>query len=595
MKTEKSFIKKELTGYASIDNPQSINASYFEKHPMIPNTNIYNTLKLLSQFYLDKTAINCYDLNASYRQLLEDAKIISLALKELGVKKGDIISVCMPNFYQALSTFFACNRIGAITTFIDAKASIEEIGGYLNTFESPIFINYDASVEENKKLKEVSKVRHIITLKKQNLHNLDMSQKYSITSNDSFIDFNSLEDISKYRKTKMESFHSGNEDALILFTSGSTGKPKSVVLSNKNVLAAEIYAKNTSHTENITGAKTLTCVPFSYPYGLITSALTTLLWGKEAILAPDISKDTVNYYYSKMPSIIFGSPALLDLTINNIDKNMDLSSVTHFISGGDFLTPAHYKRGIEFFKKHGANVELGNGFGNAETVSIGSTPVGVPLKAQTAGKILVGSQVMIIDPETKEEKKYGEEGLLLVSGKHIFKGYYKNEELTKESKMNVNGKEYYNTGTMGYIDPDGYFTPTGRKSRFYIMSSLNKVYCDNVQSIISSFDCVKSCAVVKVPDKDELYVNKVYIVLNEGYEPTEETKEYINNLFYAATTVSNNRKAQLKSYEIPSYIEFIEDLPRISGSEKIDYISLEKDAEEKVNDGKTLKLIKKEK
>ena len=583
-------MKKELTGYPSIDNPHSRNSKYLEINPIIPSTNIYTTIKLLSNFYLDRNAVNCFDLNVSYGKLLDDAVTISLALKELGVKKGDIISACMPNFYQALAIFLACNRIGAVTTFLDSKASTEDISFYLNEFESPIFINYNASEEENNKIKEKTKVQYIVTLSKKNLNNLDLNSNYEITRNSNFIDYNNLGNISKFRKTKLEVPHFGNEDALILFTSGSTGKPKSVLLTNKNILAAEIYAKNTSHTENITGPKTLTCVPFSYPYGLITSALTTLLWGKEAILAPNISKDTINYYYKKNPSIIFGSPALLDLTIKNVEDDLDLSSVTHFISGGDFLTPQHYKRGMEFFTKHGANVELGNGFGNAETVSIGSTPVGVPLKAETAGKILVGSKAMIVNQETLEEQKYGEEGLLLVSGKHIFKGYYKNDELTKKSKIKIKGTEYYNTGTLGYIDEEGYFTPTGRNSRFYIMSSLNKVYCDNVQNIISSFDCVKDCAVVKVPDQEELYTNKAYIVLNDGYVPSEETQNYINNLFYLPTTVSNGRTTQLKSYEVPSYIEFVDELPRISGSEKINYAYLEKDAEEKLEQNKVLKL-----
>ena len=153
--------EKNMTGYPSIDNLHAKDAAYFEKHPIIPNTNVYMTLKLLSSFYLDKQAVNCLTLEASYRQLLEDSVTISLALKELGVKKGNIISVCMPNFYQALATFFACNRIGAITTFLDAKSSLEDISFYLNEFESPIFINYDRSDEENRILKNSSKVKHL--------------------------------------------------------------------------------------------------------------------------------------------------------------------------------------------------------------------------------------------------------------------------------------------------------------------------------------------------------------------------------------------------------------------------------------------------
>ena len=567
--------KKSLSGYPGLDNPQSKDATFLEKHPIIPSTNIYTTLKLLSRKYLDKTAVDCLCLRASYKQLLDYAVTVSLALKELGIKKKDIVVACMPNFYQALVVFLACNRIGAITTFLDSSSSLEEISYYLNEFSAPIFINYNKNDEENQKIKNMTPVKHIITLRKENIHNLNINYDYLVTSNDNKIDFNSLGDIAKYQKSKKEMPHLGNEDALILFTSGSTGKPKSVVLTNKNILAAEIYAKNTSHTANITGPKTLTCVPFSYPYGLVTSALTTLLWGKVAILAPDISKGTINYYYKKQPNIIFGSPALLDLTINNVADNLDLSCVTHFISGGDFLTPTHYQRGMDFFAKHGANVELGNGFGNAETVSIASTPVGVPLKKKTAGKLLVGTKALIVDPDTLEMKKYNEEGLLLISGKNVFKGYYQQEELTKSVKIKINGQEYYNTGTLGFIDEDGYFTPTGRKSRFYINSSLNKVYCDYVQNVIASFDCVKDCAVVPTPDEDELYVNKAYIVLKEEYHHQPDIIDYLKELLNQPTKVFDDRMTILKDYEKPKYIEFVTELPRISGSDKIDYSYLE--------------------
>ena len=121
---------KKLTGYASIDNPQSIGSTFLEKNPIIPSVNIYTLLKLLSKGKLDNPAVDCLDLKANYKQLLDDSVTISLALKELGVKKGDIISVAMPNLYQALAAYFACNRIGAVTTFLDAVATPEEVNSY---------------------------------------------------------------------------------------------------------------------------------------------------------------------------------------------------------------------------------------------------------------------------------------------------------------------------------------------------------------------------------------------------------------------------------------------------------------------------------
>ncbi len=574
--------EKKLTGYASVDLPQSKNATYFEKKPIIPNVDIYTLLKITSMPNLQKTAVDCDDLRVSYKKFLKDIKNISNAMKELGIKSNDIVAVSMPNYYQALLIYFAANRLGATVTYLNYFSPKEETVAYLNQFESPILINYDKSKEYNEYVKKESKVKYIISLLKSNINNIDFQGNIYLSNNNYNINYNGLESIAIQGKKSIEPVHSKKTNSLILFTSGTTGKPKSVVLTNENVIAAQMYMMNTSHTSKLPVNKVITCVPFSYPYGLCTSAVASVLWGKETILAPYISKDTIPYYYSKGPNMVMGSPALLDLTIKYVPKEQDLSSVKYFISGGDFLTVAHAKRGKDFFEYHGAkNIELGNGFGNAETVSIGSTPFGLQIKPETAGKVLVGSTCMIIDPETGEEKKYNEEGLIYVNGKHVFKEYYKNPDLTAEVKQIINGKEYFNTGTMGKIDEEGYLTITGRESRFYIISSLNKVYCDNVQSKLSTIDSIYDVAVVKVPNDELLYVNKAYIVPNDKNKDLEELEKEIRDKFSSTG---------LKEYEYPVYIEFVDNLPRKKGTDKIDYDCLEKDAIKELNRQKKLIL-----
>lgn len=582
---------QDLTGFASIDNPQNQGYSFWAKHPIIPNMSIYNALKAINLMYQKKVAIDCLEIEVTYNQLFKDAITISRALKELGVRKGQIVSISMPNFYQAVAAFLACNRIGAVTTFLDPNASKKEIYSYLNIFESPIYINYNATEEENIKCKKETGVEYIITLSNKNINNLSLDNDYRITTNKNIIDFNSLGSIAEYQKKGLPS-NSSKDDSLILFTSGSTGKPKPVVLTNKNVIAAGVYLKNSSKVESLNGERTLVCVPFTYPYGFATSTLMTLLSSKTAILAPNLSKDNISQYLKKNPNIIFGSPALLNLMIRYTPEKQDLSSITTYISGGDFLTPKHSNRGSEFFEAHQAhNVEIGNGSGNAETVSCGTNPTGIEIRPETAGKVLVGTSAMIVDPETLEEKKYNEEGLLCVSGEHVFKEYYGMPEETKKAKFEKNGKTYFKTGTLGFIDKDGYFTLTGRDSRFYIMSSLNKVYCDKIQTLLSYIDIINECAVVKVPDEELLYVNKAYIVLKDGIAPTEETKEYIMKKIKDGINTINKGNIQLKSYEIPAYLEFVENLPRRQGTDKINYEELEKDAEEKRDSSKLVKKL----
>lgn len=585
----KSVRAGDLSGYASIDNPQNIGASFFKKNPIIPNTNIFNAIKMLSLLYRNREAVDCLDIKANYQKLIDDAVTISLAFKELGIKNNDIVAISMDNFYQVVASFIACNRIGATLTILNSFAPKEEVYNYLNEFESPIFINYNKTAKENMDIKNNTNVKHIITLAKSNVNSLNLNNNYKITSNDNYIDFNSLGSIAKFQKNKFERYHGSSENALILFTSGTTGKPKSVVLTNKNILASGTYLKNSSNVNN-SDRKTLVCVPFTYPYGFATSTLMSLLSGKTAILAPGMSKDTISYYLSKNPNIIFGSPALLELIMKNTDSKQDLSSITQFISGGDFLTPSANKRGKDFFKAHGADVELGNGSGNAETVSCGTNPVGIKNRPETAGKILTGTDVMIVDPETMIEKKYNEEGLLCVSGDHVFKEYYGRPDLTESSKFEKNGKIYFKTGTMGYIDKEGYFTLTGRESRFYIMSSLNKVYMDHIQKIISEFSYVKDCAIVKVPDEDKLFVNKAYVVLNDCFDQKEALSKFMNSC-KSSISKENGEVIQLKDYEIPTYVEFVESLPRKSGTEKIDYALLEQDALSKLKE--KIKVLKK--
>lgn len=585
-------MKKNNTGYPSIDRPQDIGHTFLQKKPVIPNVSVYNAVRLLSSFYKENTAVNCLDLDVNYKEMIDDSVSISMALKELGVKKGDIISVCMPNFYQAVAVFLACNRIGAVTTFLNNGASQNEINEYLNLFSSPVFINFDKSIEENESIKSKTGVKYIVTLNKKDINNRLLNRNYKITANESILDFNSLSDIAKYQKRNIE-FMSNKNDSLILFTSGSTGKPKSVVLTNENILAAGTYLKNSSGAASLNGDKTLVCVPFTYPYGFATSTLMTLLTGKTAILAPNISNETISYYLKKEPNIIFGSPALLELIIKNVSKEQDLSFVNTFVSGGDFLSVQQNQRGVNFFKEHGSNnIVIGNGSGNAETVSCGTNPVGLKVKPETAGKILVGTSAMIVDPDTLEEKKYGEEGLLLVSGKHVFKEYFNDPILTNQAKIVIDNKTYFKTGTLGSIDSEGYFHLSGRESRFYIISTLNKVYCDHVQTLLSALDCVENCAVVKVPDDDMLYTSKAYIVLKPGYTPDNDTLEYIKDLCKKPITVRNDDIEQLKWYEIPTYFEFVSELPRKKGTDKIDYSLLEDKAKNELDNNSYVLSLK---
>ena len=572
-----------FTGYPSIDNIHNKDYSFFDRNPIIPDMSIYNTINMLSTFYRKEEAIDCLDLNVNYDEMINDTVLLSKAFKELGIKKGDIISVSMPNFYQGVIVYLAANRIGAVTTFINSMSSIEEVLGYLNEFESSLFINFNKDSVYNKKIKDNSKVRNIITLNRDEINIKNYGN--IISSANGYRDdlsFSDIGSIAKYYKKPIYTLYGGKEDSLILFTSGSTGNPKSVVLTNQNILASGIYMKNTGRIKAKVGERCLVCVPFSYPYGFATSTIMSLICGRVAVLAPTLSKDNIRYYLSKNPNYVFGSPALLELIKRNVKDSDDLSSIHTFVSGGDFLTVSQNKAGVEFFRKHGAETIICNGSGNAETVGTNTMAVGSINKPETVGRVLVGTKAIVVNPDTLEEVKYGEEGMLCISGKHVFKGYYKNEDMSRETKFVYKGIEYYKTGNMGILDTDGYFTLTGRSSRYYIRSDLNKVYLEHIQNVISLIDVVDSCCVVPKEDKDLLFTNKAYVVLKDGVLPSLEVSDYIMNMCYKPLYNSvTGEMVQLKPFEVPESITFLDVLPRTK-ADKVDYTFLENMAKNEV-------------
>ncbi len=584
---------KNMTGYPSVDNLHNKDYSFFDRNPIIPNMSIYNAINLLSTFYRKEEAVDCLDLIVSYDQMLKDAVTLSKTFKELGVKKGDIISVSMPNFYQGVITYLAASRIGAVTTFINSMSSIEEVLGYLNEFESRLFINYDKDNLYNEKIKNNSKVKNIITLNKNEINTKNYSN--IITNANGYNDdltFNDIGAIANYYKKPIYTMYGGKEDSLILFTSGSTGNPKSVVLTNENILASGIYMKNTGKIKTKVGERCLVCVPFTYPYGFATSTIMSLICGRVAILAPDLSKDNIRYYLSKNPNYVFGSPALLELIKRNTLASDDLSSIHTFVSGGDFLSPTQNDDGVKFFKEHNGDAIICNGSGNAETVGTNTMAVGSVNKPDTVGRVLVGTKAIVVNPNTMEELKYNEEGMLCISGKHVFKGYYNDEVKTNDTKFIYKGNEYYKTGNIGMLDEEGYFKLTGRSSRYYIRSDLNKVYLEHIQNVISLIDVVESVCVVKKPDKDLLFTNKAYVVLKDGIMPTKEVSDYIINMCYSPIVNPVTKETiQLKPFEVPESVSFLEELPKTK-ADKVDYRYLEELASEEVNNKVKKKELK---
>lgn len=576
-------MKKE-TGYPSIDKTHLKGTKFFERHPIIPSMTFSQVLDLMFLMQGNHEIVDCLDLKVNVKEFQKDSLIIAKALLELGIKPKDIITISLPNYYQAIPIFKAANMLGAIVTYLNPLSSIEETKQYLNLYESSIFITYDAMNKYNAEITKETKVKHIITLKETKVNSRDFNQKQEYTTGyNENLDFHELENVAKYQKGKINNLHGGKQDALILYTSGSTGKSKGLLFTNENLIASCIYLKNSTHVPKVTqdDCRWMNVVPFMYPYGFGASVLQTFLSGREVILTPNLGPQNIAYYYSKNPHLVFGSPAHLELTKKYLPKEQKLNGLKIYLSGGDYLSVSQSHAGINFFKEHGANATISNSSGTGETLGCSTNAMNVPYRPETVGQLVVGPKYVIINPDTMKEVKYGETGILCTSGKHVFKGYYNEPEKTKEVMFKYNNEEYYKTGNVGYLDKDRYFTLIGRASRFFIINTLNKVYCELVQLVVSNIDIVDCCAIVPKPNEESLYVSKAYVVLKEGIMPTKETEQYIINKCYETYhDITTQENITLKEYEIPTSVTFLETLPRTEAAGKVDYEYLKKLANE---------------
>ena len=84
-------------------------------------------------------ALNYFENRITYDELLKKIDIVASGLREFGVKKGDIITICMPNMPEAIYVFYACNKIGAVADIIHPLSSSEQIKFYLNESKSSSF------------------------------------------------------------------------------------------------------------------------------------------------------------------------------------------------------------------------------------------------------------------------------------------------------------------------------------------------------------------------------------------------------------------------------------------------------------------------
>lgn len=559
-----------------------------KRDPLVPPISVSALFNLSSFGHNDEVVANQKELDFTRRELKQDIKTLAKAFLQLGLKKGDIITVATGrSMYENILIFLTANRLGMIVAFLDEKTARDTLLHYLDEFNSPLLITYKATDKRIKDLKHDAKsVKNII-----NLDGRTVDESGPDDEQEEDIDFHALDGFllngqpitktaEKYHGHIPRHTFSANREALISFTSGSTSGPKPMVFTNKALIASAIYSKVASDVKMWDKElhSWMSYVHLDCPYGLVVSVLAPICGGGEVVFTPDIDDTNLDYYIGKNPNTIFGIPPLLE-AMPALKDDTDISNLKMFASGGERLEKSASLAALDFFKSRGLkNIKISNGYGVGEALGLISTAVGNrTYNPDSVGQIPAGVHTMVLNPDTGEELNFGKTGILYVTGKHILSRYYNRPELTDDKIITIKGKKFVKTGDLAYVSETGFITLVGRAT-FFINNLPAKVYYEVVRAAVSKSELVKKCYVVKGPDPKLKLAAYAFVVTNDGIGHNDDIRKQI--ITKAAEPFNlGRRRITLKDYELPKKVIFLDDLP-LTKANKTDFRKLEHMAKE---------------
>ncbi|MBQ1387968.1 acyl--CoA ligase [Candidatus Saccharibacteria bacterium] len=560
-----------------------------KRDPLVPPISVSALFNLSSFGHNDEVVANQKELDFTRRELKQDIKTLAKAFLELGLKKGDIITVATGrSMYENILIFFTANRLGIIVAFLDEKTARDTLLHYLDEFNSPLLITYKATDKRIKDLKHDAKsVKHIINLDGRTVDEAgpddEQLEDIEFHALDGFL-LNGHQPITKiaekYKGRIPKNTFAANREALISFTSGSTSGPKPMVFTNKALIASAIYSKVASDVKMWDKElhSWMSYVHLDCPYGLVVSVLAPICGGGEVVLTPDIDDTNLDYYIGKNPNTIFGIPPLLE-AMPTLKEDTDISDLKMFASGGERLEKSASLAALDFFKSRGLkNIKISNGYGVGEALGLISTAVGNrTYNPDSVGQIPAGVHTMVLDPDTGEELNFGKTGILYVTGKHILSRYYNRPELTDDKIITIHGRRFVKTGDLAYVTETGFITLVGRAT-FFINNLPAKVYYEVVRAAVSKSELVKKCYVVKGPDPKLKLAAYAFVVTNDGVGHNNDIRQQI---IAKASEPFNlgRRRITLKDYELPKKVIFLDNLP-LTKANKTDFRKLERMAKE---------------
>jgi long-chain acyl-CoA synthetase len=457
----------------------------------------------------------------SYTYALFDAAVNRAArmIAGRGIKKGDAVSLLMPNSVEYIIAYFACFKLGALACPVNSLLKPEEITYVIANSEArALLINSEFLSRVEAIRDELPDLQHVLVFD-------DEAQATA-----------------EFTEGELPGAQIGKDDeAIIIYTSGTTGKPKGCLLTHGNIIAnARQITRWLKFTERDC---LLTVMPLFHMNAVSVTTMTPLYAGASTVISPKFSASRFWQIVSDYKVTSFGSVAtMLSMLLSTYPDGVPAGLETdqlRFAMCGSAPVPAEILRMFE----ETFNCLVIEGYGLSESTC--RSTFNPPDERRRPGScgMAIGNEMKVVDEEDGEVA-LGELGEIVLRGENILKGYYKNAEATARAFRHG----WFHTGDIGYKDADGFFYIVDRKSDMIIRGGEN-IYPREIDEVLYKHPAVAAAATIGVPDL--LYGEEVaaFIVLKEGAQATEEE-------------IMAFCREHLADYKCPKSVRFVKDIPK---------------------------------
>jgi len=519
----------------------------YDKHvpPKLPEprTPLNTVLDDVAKEFPDKTAVVFYKRKITFRELKDYADRLATAFVAMGIRKGDIVGLHMPNLPHYPITMWGAWKAGAVVMGVSPLMKDRDLRHQLKDSGAKVVVSAEMYVKMVNAIKTETKLEYVISAGLSDFPEGPLPKPKEIPGATHFIKL-----ITEHKPNPPSiQIDLKETPAFLQYTGGTTGLPKGATithynhLSNMNQFTAWLGFKR--GVESVVSG-----FPYFHIAGTLTCTMSVINAATQALVVNPRDLPLIFQLVNEhRPTLLANVSTLYMLMLRHPDfKKCDFSSVKFFISAAAPF-PAEVIK--EFEKATGKRVIEAYGLTECSPL-VTSNPVEHPRKIGSVGMPFPDTDIRIVEVGTRDkEVPLGEPGDLLVRGPQVFKGYWNRPEETKNSLI---GGGWCRTGDVAKMDEEGYIYIVDRTKDMINVGGM-KVYPREVDDTLSEHPAVMMAATVGLVDTDRPGSERIkaFIVLKQGYEATEKLKEEIVQFV----------KDRIAPYKVPKFIEFRKELP----------------------------------